>query len=245
MSPTSTPSKVGQDLIEDLYRSQVEAAPARWRLGPQGRWFVVFDGRLSLVLDFSDEQLLWATQGPEPQAWLRKLGHDQLMKALFRAEIRAETPTEREHDLSPLEARLLSMVSSATEVHYEIAESGVWRFLSPTWTVLTGNELGATLQRPAVGFTHPQDEKKLQTLLDELLVRNAPGRAQVVRFRCRTGEYRDFLMSGEIRGARQGSFPLSVGGTLLDITTSEHARREALAERAGSCEPTCASTTAS
>lgn len=227
MALRNSPLYSGQQLIEDLYQQEVGRAVAVWKLGPKQRWFVVFEGPLRLTLDFSDEQLLWASQGAEPKGWLRKLGRDQLLRALFRTELRSEVRNDREHDLTPVETRLLSMVISSKEIHFEIGEDGTWCFLSPSWSSLTGNDLADTLSRPVYEFVHADDVKPLESVLEELFLKNAPGGEAALRIRTRSGEYRNFILTGEVRGCRNGNGSILVGGTLRDVTAGAHARHEA------------------
>lgn len=236
MSNKTTPPPQGRRFVEELYRRECGPGVGIWRLGPGRRWFVNFGGMLRMTLDFSEEQLAWANEGEDEREWLTNVARTQLLRALFRVEFRADSTFSRDRDLTPGESRLLAMVLSSSEVHFEIAEDGTWAFLSPCWTVRTGHDLTVALGKSVEDYLHPEDLPHFQAFLKRLFQKQYPSSELTLRIRCESGEFHVFRMSGELRNSWSGT-TLLAGGVLSDITSEHYARREAEADSAEEANP--------
>jgi PAS domain S-box-containing protein len=124
------------------------------------------------------------------------------------------------------EQKYRSVVDTIQEVVFQLDAVGIWTFLNPAWSEITGFSVAKTIGRSWSAYVYTDDHALTRELLSSLLARE--------RMEAH-GEVRLYTSSGELRWieffARLTLCPddqvLGISGTLIDI----HDRKAAEAER--------------
>lgn len=128
-------------------------------------------------------------------------------------------------EASQNEQRHRSVIENVREVIFQADAAGVWTYLSPAWTQITGFDVADTIGKPMVDFVHPNDRAGRMSDLQAL-----------VSDGCRSCqcEVRYLTVSGEFRWLDTHAWPLQtpgggvsgMSGVLNDITERKLAEEE-------------------
>ncbi len=137
--------------------------------------------------------------------------------AIGRARLYAEA-RESEH-------KYRSVVESINEVIFQVDVRGVWTFLNPAWTRITGYPLDASIGVPALDFIHPDDRARTAGCFRPLLLGDIDHAWQEAR--CQTHDGSPRWIEIRARLVRDGnSDVVGLSGVLTDVT-----ERRSLAEQ--------------
>ncbi len=132
-------------------------------------------------------------------------------------------------EISVSEQRYRLVVNTVQEVIFQVAPSGVWTFLNPAWTTLTGFSLAESLGTPMLDYMHPDDRSLKYAVFQRLINGVEPSCRLQVRYGTKTGAYCWMDLHAQATHAPDGSL-IGVSGTLMDITSrvqaEENLRRQ-------------------
>ena len=115
------------------------------------------------------------------------------------------------------ERRFRRVVESLQEVLFEADSSGLWSYLNPAWTDMTGFSVGESLARSMAEFLSADDEDGNQPEVEVLLRRETQISIQQARCRTRDGGFRWVEINA--RPVLDGDgHVVGTSGTLRDIT---------------------------
>jgi PAS domain S-box-containing protein len=141
--------------------------------------------------------------------------------------------------LSESEERYRSVVNNVTEVIFQTNSSGIWTFLNPAWTEITGFSIEESLGIPCWKFIHPEDQPYHEQQFSQLIKGEIQDTRYEIRYQTHEGSYRWFEVHSRFTVMSCDALTKSAvgivgtAGTLNDIT--ERKRAEAR-ERAKSKE---------
>ncbi|HAX86108.1 MAG TPA: hypothetical protein DCY91_07510 [Cyanobacteria bacterium UBA11370] len=143
--------------------------------------------------------------------------------------------TERyqlEESLRETEKQYCSVVETVQDVIFQTDATGLWIFLNPAWTTITGFSIADCIGKSFVDYVHPSDrqrhEQDFQTFIKE---RNDYFRQEIC-YLTQTGEERWFEVFSELMLDDEGVV-IGTSGTLKDISdvyTQIHLREQAEAQ---------------
>ncbi|MDQ2808948.1 MAG: EAL domain-containing protein [Chloroflexota bacterium] len=116
------------------------------------------------------------------------------------------------------EQRYRLVVNTVQEVIFQVAPNGVWTFLNPAWTTLTGFSLATSLGTPMLDYMHPADRPRKSAVFQRMLARQENSCHLQVRYMTRGGGYCWVDLHAQTTFAPDGSL-IGVSGTLMDITS--------------------------
>lgn len=129
--------------------------------------------------------------------------------------------------ISTSEQHYRSVIEQAQEVIFQAAATGVWTFLNPAWTAITGYSVAESLGRDALDFVHPDDRDACQSAYNDLIAGRRTTQRYNVRFASRGGEYRWCELQAGALTDVHGTF-CGITGLLNDVTerrAAEEGRR--------------------
>ncbi len=158
-------------------------------------------------------------------------GKDELSRLGSAINELLATLQQSQLQLCQSEEKYRSVVDSVTEVIFQTDAAGMWKFLNPAWTEITGFSLEESLGKPCWTFIHPEDQAYHNQQFRQLIDGEMRDTRYEIRFRTRDGSDRTFevhsrstvICCSEIAGT---------AGTLNDITKRKRAeaRERAKAE---------------
>ena len=156
------------------------------------------------------------TSGRDDVDELSRLGTaiNQLLATLQQSQLQLYQSQERYQ----------SVVDSVREVIFHTDAAGMWTFLSPAWTEITGFGIEESLGRPCWKFIHPEDQPHHYEQFAKLIEGKTPETRYEIRYQTQDGSYRLFEVYARFTvmgcDALTTSFVGIVGtaGTLNDIT---------------------------
>ncbi|HAJ58516.1 MAG TPA: hypothetical protein DCP31_04010, partial [Cyanobacteria bacterium UBA8543] len=119
--------------------------------------------------------------------------------------------------LSESEDRYRSVVNNVKEVIFQTDTSGIWIFLNPAWTDITGFSIEQSLGRPCRKFIHPEDQLYHSKQFQQLMEGKTQDTRYEIRYQTHNGEYRWFEVHSRIT-FEECSAKAGTAGTLNDIT---------------------------
>jgi PAS domain S-box-containing protein len=131
-----------------------------------------------------------------------------------------------ERALRESENRCRSVVDNVREVIFQTNEEGVWTFLNPAWSEITGFSIEETLGKRYLDFVCPDDRESSATKFRTLLAREGDDCRHELRYITKDGGLRWVEMFARLTLDSSGR-SLGTSGTLNDITT-RHAAEMAL-----------------
>ncbi len=132
--------------------------------------------------------------------------------------------------------RYQSLVDSLRDVIFQIDAQGLWVFLNPAWTAITGFSLEESIGKPVMDFVHPDDQHIRYEVRSRLFEQRQKNIQMEIRFVTRAGDERWLEVHARLAESPNGEV-LGLLGTLTDITerrAAEMARQEATAQLAAS-----------
>jgi PAS domain S-box-containing protein len=124
------------------------------------------------------------------------------------------------------EQKYRSVMDTIQEVVFQTDAAGIWTFLNPAWTEITGFSVAETLGRPWAAFVHTDDHPQAYVLLSQLLGRARTEAHGEIRLSTRAGAIRWIEFFARITFGHDDQV-LGISGMLIDIT----GRKAADAER--------------
>ncbi|PWB58415.1 MAG: diguanylate cyclase [Nitrosomonadales bacterium] len=144
-----------------------------------------------------------------------------------------EDITERkqaEAALRESEARYRSVVDSVKEVIFQTDAQGMWTFLNPAWTEITGFTIDESLGKLFLDYVHPDDRQRNAELFEPLIQRKKDYCRHEIRYLHRDGGFRWIEVYAQLTLDEKGRIA-GTSGTLSDITARKTAK-EALYQQA-------------
>jgi PAS domain S-box-containing protein len=136
--------------------------------------------------------------------------------------------TEREAAAQALalsEQKYRSVIEQLRDVFFRTDVSGLWTFLNPAWTTLTGNPVESSLGTHYLSYVHPSDRGVLLDAFKPLWDGEVESTVAEIRYFHRDGGYRWVeVNSHSVRG--DGGQLAGTMGTLRDVTERRAANEE-------------------
>ena len=131
--------------------------------------------------------------------------------------------------LSQSEERYRSVVNNVTEVIFQTNTSGMWTFLNPAWTEITGFSIEESLGMPCWKFIHPEDQPYHDQQFSRLIKGEIQDTRYEIRYQTQNGSYRWFEVHSRFTVMSCDALTKSAvgivgtAGTLNDITERKRA----------------------
>jgi two-component system sensor histidine kinase/response regulator len=136
--------------------------------------------------------------------------------------------TEREAAVQALalsEQKYRSVIEQLTDVFFRTDVSGLWTFLNPAWTTLTGNPIESSLGTHYLSYVHPSDRGALLDAFKPLWDGEMESTVAEIRYFHRDGGYR--WVEVNAHSVRNGNGQMAgTMGTLRDVTERRAANEE-------------------
>jgi two-component system cell cycle sensor histidine kinase/response regulator CckA len=125
--------------------------------------------------------------------------------------------------LGASEFRYRSVVENIKEVIFQVNEGGLWTFLNPAWTEITGYKVKETLGTPFADYIHPEDRDRHRDLFQQLIERRHSYCRDETRYLAKDGTFRwvEVYAQPNLNGEALGT-----SGTIRDITDRKRAEAE-------------------
>lgn len=122
---------------------------------------------------------------------------------------------QAERALQESRTRYQEVVESVNEVIFQTDLAGVFTFLNPAWTQISGHPVDASLGQPLASFLHPDDRGRARDLFEQLKAGTEADEVKELRIRTTEGEVRWL----EAHARRMSGGEAGIMGSLDDITT--------------------------
>lgn len=142
-----------------------------------------------------------------------------------QAEIQLQ---ESESALRESEARYRSVVDTVKEVIFQTDAQGLWTFLNPAWSEITGFAVAESLGTLFLNYIHPDDRQRNLELFEPLIRREKDYCRHEIRYLHRDGGFRWIEVFARLILDQEGG-SIGTSGTLNDIT-ERHRMEEVLRE---------------
>ncbi|HEY9707333.1 MAG TPA: PAS domain S-box protein, partial [Oculatellaceae cyanobacterium] len=130
----------------------------------------------------------------------------------------AEALQEREENYS-------SVVDNVKEVIFQTNADGLWTFLNPAWTEITGFPLGESINTNFINYVYPDDRQRNLEQFQLLLERQNEYCRYAVRYITKDGGYRWVEIHARLTLAPDNTIE-GTSGTLRDITNDKWAEAQ-------------------
>ncbi|GEM_PF-1205275 len=124
------------------------------------------------------------------------------------------------------ELRYRSVIDTVTEVIFQTDAKGVWTFLNPAWTRITGFQVDETIGTNFIDYVHPDDRDAGERILGPLLAGEMPFCRRKVRYLTSDGGVRWIEVFAQVTRNAAGDVT-GTSGTLTDVT-EQHLAEERL-----------------
>lgn len=132
---------------------------------------------------------------------------------------------ETEARLRESEARFRNVVSHVEEIIFQTDESGLWTYLNPAWTKITGYSVESCLGRSFLEFVHPDSHDEACDDFARMLRTSGGSGSHESRFVAADGSDRWLLIHGRSTLDEQGRIT-GIIGTFTDITARKASERQ-------------------
>jgi len=130
-----------------------------------------------------------------------------------------------ERELSEREAQYRSVVESVKEVIFKTDARGIWTYLNPAWTEVTGFEIQESLGKLFLDFIHPEDRERNIQLFKPLVKEETEYCRHEIRYLHKDGGHR--WIEVFVRCTKDSSGAVTgTAGTLTDVTDRRKAADE-------------------
>jgi PAS domain S-box-containing protein len=163
-------------------------------------------------------------------------GRDELSRLGSAINRLLETLQKSQLLLSQSEERYRSVVNDVTEVIFQTNASGMWTFLNPAWTEITGFSIEESLGMPCWKFIHPEDQLYHDQQFSRLIAGKIQDTRYEIRYQTHDGRYRWFEVHARFTVMSCDALTTSAvgivgtAGTLNDITDRKRAQARARAK---------------
>jgi len=125
--------------------------------------------------------------------------------------------------LGASEFKYRSVVENIKEVIFQVDEAGLWTFLNPAWTQITGFKVKDTLGTPFADYVHPDDRERHRELFEQLIERRKSYCRDETRYLAQDGTFRwvEVYAQPNLDSDAHGT-----SGTIRDITDRKRAEAE-------------------
>ncbi|TVO65758.1 PAS domain S-box protein [Denitromonas ohlonensis] len=123
-----------------------------------------------------------------------------------------------ERALQESRTRYQEVVESVNEVIFQTDLNGVFTFLNPAWTQISGHPIDSSVGQPLASFLHPDDRGRARVLFKRLNAGAAHDEIMELRIRTTEGEIR-WLEAHARQMIRSAGGTIGIMGSLDDITT--------------------------
>jgi PAS domain S-box-containing protein len=132
---------------------------------------------------------------------------------------------QTEEALRKTEQRYRSVVDHVKEVIFQTDATGLWTFLNPAWTEITGFSVAESLETPFLNYVHPDNRQRHLALFQPLLQQKQESCRYEIRFLTKSGDSRWIEVFARLMLEDDGTI-LGTSGTLNDITEGKKADEE-------------------
>ena len=115
------------------------------------------------------------------------------------------------------ERQYRNVVNSLIEVVFRADRDGVWTFLNPAWTAITGFSVKETIGKNFIDFIYPHDRAAARSRFVEMMAGSATFTKHEVRYLTRDDSYRWIEVYAQLEIDDDGRV-VGVAGSLSDIT---------------------------
>lgn len=122
-----------------------------------------------------------------------------------------------EESLRESQIKYRSVVDNIKEVIFQTDRMGLWTFLNPAWTQITGFSIEESLNTFFLNYIHPDDRQRNQELFQALIGREIEDCRYETRYLTKDGGYRWIEAYTRLTLDADGT-AIGIGGTLNDIT---------------------------
>ncbi len=119
------------------------------------------------------------------------------------------------------ERQYRTVVDRLKEIVFRINAKGVWTFLNPAWTVITGFSIGETIGKSFLDFIHQSDRVAIELGLHKLLARSKGYSQHDARYITKQGGYRWISVYAQLE--IENGVVVGLTGSLVDITEGRNA----------------------
>lgn len=139
--------------------------------------------------------------------------------ALVQRRVDEQTLEIRENGeaLAKSEERYRSVVDNLKEVVFQTDAQGLWTFLNPAWTEVTGFPIQGSLGKLFLNYVHPDDRQRNTELFEPLIQRKKDFCRHEVRYLHQNGGFRWIEVFARLTLDHNGDI-VGTSGTLIDIT---------------------------
>ncbi len=144
--------------------------------------------------------------------------------ALINRQVSKQTEeiSAKNEALTKSEEEYRSVVESIKEVIFRTDAQGLWTFLNPAWTEVTGFAVEDSLGKLFLDYVHPEDRERNNALFGPLIERKKDYCRHEVRYLCKDGGFRWIEVYARlIIDAHDQT--IGTAGTLLDVTDRHEA----------------------
>lgn len=124
---------------------------------------------------------------------------------------------DQKEALAESENRFRSVVENVKEVIFQTDASGLWTYLNPAWTEITGHSVADSLGTLFLDYVHPDDRARNTALFAPLIERKKDYCRHEIRYLHRDGGFRWIEVFARLTLGTDDEV-LGTSGTLTDIT---------------------------
>lgn len=133
---------------------------------------------------------------------------------------------EAEEALRKSEEKYRSVVDNAREVIFQTDAQGLWTFLNPAWTEITGFPVEESIGTNFLDYVHPDDRQRNLDMFRPLLEHKKDYCRYEVRCLTRDGDFRWIEVRARSTLSDDGATIIGASGTLNDVTERKRAEEE-------------------
>lgn len=148
----------------------------------------------------------------------------QLLKTFSGLITNAVKREETEKALSKSEEQYRSVVNNIKEVIFQTDAEGLWTFLNPAWTEITGFSLEESIGVNFIDFVHPEDRERNRQLFIPLINRQKDYCRHEIRYLTKSGDYKWIEVFARL--TLKDDEIIGTSGTLNNITDRKMAEKE-------------------
>ncbi|MEG3935502.1 PAS domain S-box protein [Microcoleus sp. T3_B1] len=127
--------------------------------------------------------------------------------------------------LQESEKRYRSVVDNLKEVIFQTDAVGLWTFLNPAWTEITGFTLEESIGTNFLNYVHPDDRQHNLELFEPLIERQKEYCRHEIRYLTKNGDFRWIEVFARLVLSEDQTI-IGTAGTLNDITERKQAEEE-------------------